>query len=81
MTANQPGKIIKELWVFVAVDESGDEGVTMFPTPDGPLPMVTAEEEHVRQMVLVAQRIASFRGVPVEVRHFTTVADVRVIRP
>ena len=74
---NYEGARITELWVFVGVDEDGDEGVmaaTLDPTM-GPMPLIAADHHRRIQLEPVAQAIALIKGGTYECRHFVRDPD------
>lgn len=74
----QAPKSIEEVFVFVAQDEHGGEGVMAFQTiPTGNwMPMVAGDAERVRSMVRVADQISAATGTSYEIRRFRHGRDV-----
>lgn len=72
MKENYAGFRITELWVFVGIDEDGDEGVMAMAAPElgGGLPMIAADEKRRKQLEPIARDIARMKGGTYECRHF-----------
>ena len=68
---NYEGFRINEIWVFVGIDEDGDEGVMATGFSDGTmLPLVAADAERRDQLEVIAKNIAKVKGGTYECRHF-----------
>jgi len=78
---NYRGYRITKVWIFVSVDEDGDEGVCAFMGSQGWMPMVAADEKRLHSLIPVAQEIADARGVKIEVRAFGEPETHLVITP
>lgn len=75
-------KFSNELWAFIAVDEDGHENVIAYPFGSGiRMPLIAPDETRLRQLEPFAQRIATVRGVKVRLLKFTSVEELRVIKP
>ncbi len=62
MKENYPGFRITDLWVFVGIDEDGDEGVMAFHSPGmGSMPMVAADEKRREQFRGIADTVVAQR--------------------
>lgn len=73
MKQNDPGKRIESVWLFVAVDEDGDEGLPAFGERGGMLMPMVASDEKRRDLLLehARQIVTSVPGHRIEVRRFT----------
>lgn len=69
---NYPGFRITELWIFVSIDEDGDEGVMAMAAPSlgGAIPLIAADEERRTELEPIARDIAHVKGSTYECRHF-----------
>lgn len=78
-----PGKRIDSVWLFVAVDSDGDEGLPAFAGAGGVVMPMVASDERRRDMLLEIARaeIAHGRlpGGHIEVRKFTGYTVEQVI--
>ena len=70
MKENYPGFRVEELWVFIGIDDDGDEGVMAFQSGQGVVPLVAADETRRRQLEPIAKQIAEVKGGTYECRHF-----------
>ncbi len=67
-------------WVVADKDEN-DEGVPAFASQIGPMPMVGADYPRAESMVKIAQDMANQTGKPIELRVFTEMTTVKIVRP
>lgn len=65
------GRKINNIWVFVATDAEGDEGVMAFSAGPFMMPMVASDEARVVQLRDVADQISKQTGTQYEIRQFT----------
>ena len=72
MKENYPGFRITDLWVFVGIDEDGDEGVIAMASPQlgGAIPLIAADETRRLEFEPIARDIAKMKGGTYECRHF-----------
>jgi len=71
MKENYSGHRITDLWVFVGIDEDGDEGVMAMATPGmGAMPMIASDEKRRAQLEPLAKQAAEMKGATYECRHF-----------
>ena len=72
---NEPGSRIEELWVFVSIDDDGDEGIMAFMSPRGPIPMVATNSKRVEMFLPFADITVDQMGGSYEIRHFVREPD------
>ena len=71
MKENYPGFRMTDLWVFVGIDEDGDEGVIAMSSPaGGAIPLIAADEKRRLELEPIARDIAQLKGGTYECRHF-----------
>ena len=77
MKENYPGFRITDLWVFVGIDEDGDEGVIAMAAPNlgGAIPLIAADEKRRKELEPIARDIAQLKGGTYECRHFVRATD------
>jgi len=70
---NDPGKRIDTVWLFVAIDRDGDEGLPAFEGPNKMMfPMIASDERRRDLLVGVAKDLVKLTfGSRIEVRKFT----------
>ena len=78
---NDAGKRIGSVWLFVSVDENGDEGVCAFMGSTGWMPMVASDEQRRDLLIPIAREIAQARGIKVVMRRFSVGEDEQVFKP
>lgn len=73
MKEMDPGKRIDSVWLFVAIDRDGDEGLPAFQGPGGiMIPMVASDERRRDILVKMAHEVVGLTmGSRIEVRKFT----------
>lgn len=67
---NTPGHRIRAVWLFVAIDTDGDEGLPAFESKGVIIPMVCTDEARVASLRPMAARAARERGVRIELVRF-----------
>jgi len=70
---------IESLWAYLAVDaKTGDEGVCGAPIGPGGsfLPLIGADEERIKSLRSLAQKIAAARGIKITLVQFTSRVDI-----
>jgi hypothetical protein len=73
---------IEKLFAFIVADANADdEGVAAALNIYGPMPMVGADLARVETLMPQAEEIARRYGKTVEVREFSNMRTIRVIRP
>lgn len=74
---------INAIWAFVGIDADGDEGVPAFFSPalEMMMPLVGADERRVEALRKEAQMIADSTGLSLELRKYTVVEVLDVIKP
>jgi hypothetical protein len=73
---------IDAIWAFVSVGEDGNEGVCAYPMGDlGPVPMIAADETRLKDLIPMAEHLASITHMTIKLIRLSTREDVRVIRP
>jgi hypothetical protein len=73
---------VEQMFAFLAVDQSGDEGVLAWPLPDGTLlPLLGADMKRMETVRPFAQQIANVRGVPVKLAVFSTREERETLMP
>lgn len=75
-----PGKRrIDEVWVFVSLDENGDEGVCGFMGPSGWMPMVAADAARLAVVYPLAQDLVDRFGAAVQLIRLSNRSVVDVL--
>ena len=73
---NYAGFRITDLWVFVGIDDDGDEGVMALGSAlGGALPLIAADEKRRLELEPIAKDIANLKGGTYECRHFVRATD------
>lgn len=72
-------KTLKTVWVFVATEPNGDEGIPAVLHGDIMMPLVAGDQARVDSLKLHAATIAASRGIEIELRKYTTYETVEVI--
>jgi hypothetical protein len=73
---------IDQVWVFVSVDDDGNEGVCAAPMLGmGVVPLIAADEARLASLLPVAQRIATMSGKTVKLVKLSTREELQVIQP
>lgn len=76
---NYPGFRIRELWVFVSIDDDGDEGVIAAPFGGAfgniAMPLIAADETRRAELEAVARAVVHVKGGTFECRKFIAVED------
>ena len=77
MKENYPGFRITDLWVFVGIDEDGDEGVMAMAAPNlgGAVPLIAADETRRKELEPIARAMAKMKMGTYECRHFVRAED------
>ena len=71
---------VTELYAWVVVPPSGDEGLLIadLPEPYGfPMAMVGSDREMIASLEPIAQRARDFLGCPIKLMRFTGLQEVR----
>jgi hypothetical protein len=77
MKENYAGFRITDLWVFVGIDDDGDEGVMAMASPamGGAIPLIAADDVRRTELEPIARDIAKMKGGTYECRHFVRATD------
>lgn len=74
ITREHPPRPVTELWVWVATEENGGEGVAacemMIDGQRFMMPLVGADEERITALQPYAMLVATRTGMPVQLRRF-----------
>lgn len=80
MKEADPGKRITMVWLFVAVDTDGDEGLPAFMVKGTMMPMVASDERRRDILLEEARRIVRLvPGTKIEVRRFDGPFEVEAV--
>lgn len=72
----------KELFIFVALDDDGTEGVVCVERPDGlVLPLIAGDRERMENLIPSAQMVAAQRNISVTLLHAGNLEFVDTIVP
>jgi hypothetical protein len=71
----------ERVYVFVARDENGDEGIPILPTMNSAIPMVGMDMERAEQLKEYAQQLADMSQSDVTLAIYEQRRDVQVFRP
>lgn len=77
----RPPYRIDSVFVFIAADENGDEGLIGCEGPHGWVPFVCGDLERVEQLRPLAQDVADATGRPVTLRYLGTARNVETLIP
>ena len=69
------------LYAFIAKDVTGQEGIVAMPTPNGPMPLIGADMERIKDLVPYAQMAARARQQPVTLALFSGRTGIETIEP
>jgi hypothetical protein len=74
---------IDDLWLFVSIDDKGNEGVCAAPLagPGSLVPLVAADEARLKSLLPVARQIARGSGKTVKLIKFSTRSEIMAIAP
>ena len=75
------GHRITEMYVFVAIEKDGDEGVCAFMHDGTMLPMVGSDRRRVDSLRPIAQAIADQTDTPIRLLRFISSEVVETIAP
>lgn len=78
--SNKPEKI-DDIYVFVATEDDGSEGITGFKSGDTWIPMVCADTTRLESIRPIAHQIARQTGKPIKLIHFSARTEVETIEP
>jgi hypothetical protein len=67
---------IDDVWLFLSIDEDGDEGVCAFHAGDVWMPMIATDLKRVESFKPLAQRMVAEGGMPIRLVKFTQRVDV-----
>lgn len=69
--------VITKVTAFVAIDPNdGDEGVIGFKTDNGWLPLICADEDRIKQMFPIAEKLRTDTGQDYSIIQFSVREDV-----
>lgn len=79
MLIHDPGqeRPVNELWVYLAVDSNGNEGICGMPLLGTTLPMVFGYERVALKFTFTAEQIAKASGKAVKLVKFTGREDIQ----
>lgn len=73
---------IEAVWLFISMDDDGDEGIPAMMGPDGVwLPLLAADRQRVDDLRPMAQEVATASGREVRLVEFTVMDEVEVLEP
>jgi hypothetical protein len=72
---------VDQMFVFLAVDHTGDEGVIAYPMGNTIMPLLGADMARVDSVRTLAQKIADARGCDITLAVFSVRENREVIRP
>lgn len=77
------GKVLDELYAFIAIDDDGDEGIVtcLDLSKQSYAPMIGADMERVNSLRPIAQDITTRTGKRIVLRRFHLTQDVEYLTP
>ncbi len=72
---------LQELYAFVSKNEDGSEGIIGMPSPQGVVPMFTADEKHLPKLLEGAQLFANHMNRQITVLKFSVREEHTVLEP
>lgn len=73
--------LVGKVWIFLAVDEEGDEGVVATFTPNGWIPFVATDGKRLEYLRPQAEAIAREHNMLIRLACFEQRTDLEVIDP
>lgn len=72
---------VEEYWVWIAMNEDGDEGGVAYHTGDGTLVVLcTSQEDRLPELEPLARQLSADMGVPLKLVKFTAPVIVKDLR-
>jgi hypothetical protein len=78
-----PNKLhIDQCWMFISVDEKGNEGACASSLPPfGLVPLIACDETRLKSLRPMAKQIAGMTGKTIKLIRLTTREDLEIIEP
>lgn len=79
-----PNKLLRidQVWVFVSLDEDGNEGVCAASLPGlGVVPLIAADEDRLKSLTGLAHEVSQLSGKTIRLIRLCTREEVMVIEP
>jgi hypothetical protein len=79
----QNSKSVREIWAWVSVDETGEEGLVALVTAFGVLPAIGADRERVQSSPILdgVRATVTQRGRPAVLKRFQLVEEIETMWP
>jgi|SRR6266849_5113092 len=82
---NPPNKLhIDEIFMFISVDDDGNEGVCAFQTASGMMPMIGADLDRIESLRPIAKQLAGiqeYTGKKIRLVKFKVREEMEIIEP
>lgn len=70
---------IKDLWAYISIAEDGEEGICAVMLEDKWMPMVMANQERIKSMRTIAEKMAKESGKTIKFVRFSTRTDLETL--
>lgn len=70
---------IDNIWAYICLDDDNTEGIAGWYSPDGPIPMIGADEARIKSLRPLAEELARSMGKKITLCRFSVREELEVI--